>query len=158
MLDEADQMLERGFAESVEEILAASFSSSGKPGFGLYTLTFDTTLLLFHYLPITHSPTLSLSPSRSLLPLIMQQAAAAAVLGNGACVGAADGGSLHDARQGGGGPDWPADTAYSCHCGAQSHLLPLLRETLDNSGCGAGEGGREWLHFLAAWFFGENVA
>ncbi len=26
VLDEADQMLERGFAESVEEILAASFS------------------------------------------------------------------------------------------------------------------------------------
>ena len=28
VLDEADQMLERGFAESVEEILAASFSES----------------------------------------------------------------------------------------------------------------------------------
>lgn len=28
MLDEADQMLERGFAESVEEILASSFSES----------------------------------------------------------------------------------------------------------------------------------
>jgi len=27
VLDEADQMLERGFADSVEEILAASFSS-----------------------------------------------------------------------------------------------------------------------------------
>ena len=28
VLDEADQMLERGFAEPVEEILAASFSES----------------------------------------------------------------------------------------------------------------------------------
>ena len=27
VLDEADQMLERGFADSVEEILASSFSS-----------------------------------------------------------------------------------------------------------------------------------
>ena len=27
MLDEADQMLERGFADSVEEILAASFQT-----------------------------------------------------------------------------------------------------------------------------------
>lgn len=32
MLDEADQMLERGFADSVEEILAASFKGAGLEG------------------------------------------------------------------------------------------------------------------------------
>ena len=37
VLDEADQMLERGFAESVEEILAASFSESKNTN---YTLTY----------------------------------------------------------------------------------------------------------------------
>ncbi len=40
MLDEADQMLERGFAESVEEILAASFKpgESGHPASSLSSI------------------------------------------------------------------------------------------------------------------------
>lgn len=32
VLDEADQMLERGFADSVEEIMAASFKGTGLQG------------------------------------------------------------------------------------------------------------------------------
>ena len=35
MLDEADQMLERGFADSVEEILSSSFSESRGKFFSL---------------------------------------------------------------------------------------------------------------------------